>query len=129
MIRDKELLTNLEAEIMQLVWEKGKATVRDVYEAIRSTRPIAYTTVMTVLSKLAEKGVVERSQKGRAYVYRPKVSRKEAAQRSVDKLLHKFFDGSPRALVAHLIDVDAISPDELSSLQKLLNDKKKEGQE
>ena len=129
MIREKELLTNLEAEIMQLVWEKGKATVRDVYEAMRSTRPIAYTTVMTVLSKLAEKGVVERSQKGRAYVYRPKVSRKEAAQRSVDKLLRKFFDGSPRALVAHLIDVDAISPDELSSLQKLLNDKKKEGQE
>ena len=128
-IRDKELLTNLEAEIMQLVWRKGKATVRDVYEAIRSTRPIAYTTVMTVLSKLAEKGVVERSQKGRAYVYRPRVSKKEAAQRSVDKLLNKFFDGSPRALVAHLIDVDAISPNELSSLQQLLKSKKKEGQE
>jgi len=129
MTRDKDILTNLEAEIMQLVWEKGKATVRDVYEAMRSTRSIAYTTVMTVLAKLAEKGIVERSQKGRAYVYRPKVSRKEAAQRSVDKLLHKFFDDSPRSLVAHLIDVDAISPDELSSLQQLLNSKQKESQE
>jgi len=129
MIQGKELLTDLEAEIMRLVWQKGKTTVRDVYEAIRATRPLAYTTVMTVLSKLAEKGIVERSQKGRAYVYRPKVSKKEAAQRSVAKLLHKFFDGSPRALVAHLIDVDAISPSEFSLLQQLLDSKSRESQE
>lgn len=128
MSKDKKLLTDLEAEIMQLVWQKGKATVRDVYETMRSTRPLAYTTVMTVLSKLAEKGVVDRSKKGRAYVYHPKVSKKEATQRSVAKLLQKFFDGSPQALVAHLIDVNAISPDELSSLQQLLDSKQKESQ-
>lgn len=129
MARDKKLLTDLEADVMQLVWQKGSATVRDVYEAIQSTRPLAYTTVMTVLSKLVEKGIVEYSKKERAYVYRPKVSKKEAAQRSVAKLLQKFFNGSPRALVAHLIDVNAISPDELSSLQELLKSKQKESQE
>lgn len=129
MARDKKLLTDLEADVMQLVWQKEKATVRDVYEAIQSTRPLAYTTIMTVLSKLAEKGIVDRSKKGRAYVYRPKVSEKEAAQRSVAKLLQKFFDGSPLALVAHLVDVNAISPDELSSLQQLLDSKQKENQE
>jgi len=61
--------------------------------------------------------------------YRPKISKKEAAQRSVAKVLQKFFDGSPRALVAHLIDANAISPDELSSLQQLLISKQKENQE
>jgi len=129
MMRDKKLLTDLESDIMQLVWQKGSATVRDVYEAIQSTRPLAYTTVMTVLSKLAEKGVVEYSKKGRAYIYRPKISKKEAAQNSIAKLLQKFFNGSPGALVAHLIDVNAISPDELSSLQQLLDSKQKENQE
>lgn len=129
MTQYKKPLTDLEAEIMQFVWQKGKTTVRDVYEAMRATRSLAYTTVMTVLSKLTEKGIVERSKKGRAYVYRPKVSKEEAAQRSVSKLLQKFFDGSPRALVAHLVDVDAISPDELSSLQQLLDSKQKENGE
>jgi len=127
MAKDKKLLTDLEADVMQLVWGKGSATVRDVYKAIQSTRPLAYTTVMTVLSKLAEKGIVERSTKGRAYVYRPKVSKKEVAQRNIAKLTQKFFDGSPRALVAHLIDVEAISPDELLSLsQQLLDSKQRE---
>lgn len=128
MAREKELLTNLEAEIMNIVWEKGKVSVRDVYEVIRSNRTVAYTTVMTVLSNLTEKGVVKRSQKGRAYIYQPSVSKKEAAQYSVDRLLQKFFNGSPRSLVAHLIDIEAISPEELSSLQEMLNSKLEESE-
>ena len=126
MVENKKLLTDLEADVMQLVWQKESVTVRDVYEAIQSTRPLAYTTVMTVLSKLAEKGILECSKQGRAYVYRPKINKKEAAQRNVAKLLQKFFNGSPYALVAHLIDVNAISPDELSSLQRLLDSKQEE---
>ncbi|MBM3236888.1 BlaI/MecI/CopY family transcriptional regulator [Candidatus Poribacteria bacterium] len=125
-IRKQQTLTDLEADVMQVVWQRGQATVRDVYEKLRSTRNLAYTTIMTVMSTLAKKGVVEYSQQGRAYVYRPKISKNEAAQRSVAKVLQKFFDGSPRALVAHLIDANAISPDELSSLQQLLNSKQKE---
>ncbi len=126
MAQTKKLLTDLEADVMQLVWQKGSVTVRDVYEAIQSTRPLAYTTIMTVLSKLAEKDILECLKQGRAYVYHPKVSKKEAAQRNVAKLLQKFFNGSPYALVAHLIDVNAISPDELLSLQRLLDSKQKE---
>ena len=126
MAQNKQLLTDLEADVMRIVWQQERATVREVYEAIQELRPLAYTTVMTVLSKLADKGVVECSKDGRAYVYRPKVSQKEAAQRSLTKLLQKFFDGSPRALIAHLIDVEAITPEELSSLQQLLDSKQKE---
>jgi len=127
--RKQQTLTDLEADVMQVVWQRGQATVRDVYETLRPTRNLAYTTIMTVMSTLAKKGVVEHSKEGRAYVYRPKISKKEAAQRSVAKVLQKFFDGSPRALVAHLIDVNAISLNELSSLQQLLNSKQKENQE
>ena len=124
--RKAQTLTDLEADVMQVVWQRGEATVRDVYEALRANRPLAYTTIMTVLSTLAKKGIVEYSQEGRAYVYRPQISKKEAAQRSVAKILQKFFDGSPRALVAHLIDADAISPDEFESLRQLLNKEKSE---
>ena len=119
--RKQQTLTDLEADVMQVVWQKGQVTVRDVYETLRSTRDLAYTTIMTVLSTLAKKGIVEYFQEGRAYIYRPKISQKEAAQRSVTKVLQKFFDGSPRALVAHLIDADAISQDEFESLRQLLN--------
>jgi len=119
--RKQQTLTDLEADVMQVVWQKGQATVRDVYETLRSTRDLAYTTIMTVLSTLAKKGIVEYFQEGRAYIYRPKISQKEAAQRSIAKVLQKFFDGSPRALVAHLIDADAISQDEFESLRQLLN--------
>jgi len=124
--RKGQTLTDLEADVMQVVWQRGEATVRDVYETLRATRPLAYTTIMTVLSTLAKKSIVEYSKEGRAYVYRPKVSKKEAAQRSVTKVLQKFFDGSPRALVAHLIDADAISPDEFESLRQLLNKKEEQ---
>ena len=119
--RKQQTLTDLEADVMQVVWQKGQVTVRDVYETLRSTRDLAYTTIMTVLSTLAKKGIVEYFQEGRAYIYRPKISQKEAAQRSVTKVLQKFFDGSPRALVAHLIDADVISQDEFESLRQLLN--------
>ncbi|MBC8236355.1 BlaI/MecI/CopY family transcriptional regulator [bacterium] len=125
--RKQQTLTDLEADVMQVVWQKGQVTVRDVYKTLQSKRDLAYTTIMTVLSTLAKKGVVEYFQEGRAYVYRPKISKKEAAQRSIAKVLQKFFDGSPRALVAHLIDADAISQDEFESLRQLLD--KKEDQQ
>jgi predicted transcriptional regulator len=124
--RKQQTLTDLEADVMQVVWQRGQATVRDVYETLRQTHHLAYTTIMTVLSTLAKKGIVEYSQEGRAYVYSPKISQKEAAQRSVTKVLQKFFDGSPRALVAHLIDADAISEDEFESLRQLLNKKEEQ---
>jgi len=120
-------LTDLEADIMQVVWQRGQVTVRDVYETLRPTRSLAYTTIMTVLSTLAKKGIVEYSRQGRAYLYRPNISKKEAAQRSIATVLQKFFDSSPRALVAHLIDADEISPAEFASLRRLFN--KEEGEQ
>lgn len=118
--KKQQVLTDLEADVMQVVWQRGQATVRDVYEMLQPTHSLAYTTIMTVMSTLAKKGIVEYSQEGRAYVYRPKISKKEAAQRSIAKVMQKFFDGSPRALVAHLIDADAISSEEFESLRQLL---------
>lgn len=105
---------------MNVVWKKGKATVRDVYEALRETRPLAYTTVMTVLGTLTKKGILEREMRGRAYIYHPKVSREEALRRNVRYLAGKFFGGSACSLVAHLIEWEGLSPRDLEELRRMI---------
>lgn len=122
-------LTDLETDIMNIVWQQRKVTVRDVYETLRETRPLAYTTVLTVLGTLTEKGVVQREMKDRTYVYRPRVSHKEAVNRSVQYLADKFFEGSARSLAAHMIESQELSPQELEELHRMIEDKLKEGDE
>lgn len=92
----------LELECLRALWPLGQATVREVRRAMAPRRPRAYTTVMTILDRLAQKGVVAREKKGRAWLYRPLLSEEEARAGAVGQLVEHFFDGSTRALAAHL---------------------------
>ena len=95
-------LAPLELDCMNALWPRGEATVRDIQSALSATRPRAYTTIMTILDRLAQKGIVERHKVGRAWVYRPNLSEAEARSRALARVVDGFFDGSAEALRAHL---------------------------
>ena len=122
-------LTDLETDIMNIVWQKGKVTVRDVYESLRETRRLAYTTILTVLGTLTKKGVVHREMKDRTYVYQPRMSHEEAVSRNLQYLAGKFFEGSARSLAAHMIESEDLSRQELETLHSMIEEKLKEENE
>jgi predicted transcriptional regulator len=95
-------LAPLELDCMNTLWPLGEATVRDIREHLAQRRPRAYTTIMTIMDRLACKGIVERSKRGRAYVYRARLSLKEARTQAVGQLVNSFFAGSPEALLEQL---------------------------
>jgi predicted transcriptional regulator len=97
-------LAPLELECMNTLWPLGEASVRDIQAALAPTRPRAYTTIMTIMDRLAQKGIVERRKAGRAYLYRPGLSADQARAHAVAQIVHGFFDGSAEALAAHLSD-------------------------
>jgi len=87
---------------MNALWRLGEATVRDVHAALAASRPRAYTTIMTILDRLAQKGVVERQKSGRAWVYKAQLSADQARTHAVVRLVEGFFQGSTEALVSHV---------------------------
>ena len=98
-------LTQHELEIMKIIWHFGKATVRDVYEAMLVRRKIAYTTVMTTMKTLEQKGhLVRRESSGeRAYVYEPARARQQVISGMVREFVNRVFDGSAEPLMVHLV--------------------------
>jgi len=92
----------LEMEAMKELWRLGEATVREVQERLSFRRPLAYTTVMTLLDRLARKGAAGRRKQGRAHVYYPLFSRDAARDVALDRLTADFFEGSRQSLLAHL---------------------------
>lgn len=95
-------LAPLELDCMNALWPSGEATVREIQQALRPTRPRAYTTIMTILDRLAQKGVVQRRKAGRAWVYRANVSADDARTQAVSQVVEGFFGGSAVALAGHL---------------------------
>jgi BlaI family transcriptional regulator, penicillinase repressor len=87
---------------MNALWRLGEATVRDIHAALAITRPRAYTTIMTILDRLAQKGVVERKKSGRAWLYKANLSADQARTHAVARLVEGFFQGSTEALASHI---------------------------
>jgi predicted transcriptional regulator len=121
-----ETLTDGEQRVMHVLWENGEATVQDVVDALAGTHPLAYTTVMTVLRVLTDKKRVAARREGRAYVYRPLISRAEAQTAVLSQVVRQFFDGSPTALAKHLLDTSDVSLDELEALQREIDENRDE---
>jgi BlaI family penicillinase repressor len=96
-------LAPLELECMTVLWPLGEGTVRDIYRQVAAARPRAYTTIMTIMDRLARKGIVTRRRVGRAYRYQANLSAAEARTSAVEKIVTAFFDGSAEALAAHLV--------------------------
>ena|ERR1700693_427111 len=95
-------LAPLELDCMNTLWPMGQGTVREIRDRLAERRPRAYTTIMTIMDRLARKGVVERRKVGRAYMYRPHLSAEEARTQALGQVIENFFGGSKEALLAHL---------------------------
>jgi len=96
---------------MNALWRLGEATVRDVHSALATTRPRAYTTIMTILDRLAHKRVVERKKAGRAWLYTPNLSAEQARTHAVARLVEGFFQGSTEALASHVMNLSRTGTD------------------
>ena len=114
-------LTDLELDVMNVVWRLNRATVRQIVEALQSFRPLAYTTVQTVLSILTEKKVVEYTCEGRAFVYSAIVQPEGVRKETVKALVDNLFSGSSQSLVLHQIESDSVTTEEAEQLRHLLD--------
>jgi BlaI family transcriptional regulator, penicillinase repressor len=102
-------LAPLELDCMNTLWPMGEGTVREIRERLAERRPRAYTTIMTIMDRLARKGVVERRRSGRAYIYRPNLSCEDARAQALNQIVENFFGGSREALLAELGAVSAVA--------------------
>ncbi|HVG55514.1 MAG TPA: BlaI/MecI/CopY family transcriptional regulator [Vicinamibacterales bacterium] len=116
-------LTPQELAIMKVVWKKDEATVRAVYEALRETRPVAYTTVMTMMRILQEKGYLVRATNDRAHIYRPAKPRQQVIGGMVRDFLDRVFDGASDALLVHLARDNKLTPKQRRMVRQLLDEK------
>ena len=106
---------------MKVVWRLESASVRDVYEALRASRPVAYTTVMTMMKILEEKRYLKKNRADRAYVYRPARPRKQVVGSMVRDFLDRVFDGASRPLLLHLVEQGDLDERERRALRKLID--------
>ena len=115
----KGQLTRLELQIMQVLWNKGPCTVQAVQQSLPG-EPLAYTTVQTILNILQRKGRVKRKLLGKAYEYRPVLSRDKALREAASDMLDRMFGGSVEALLMSLVRSNQLDADKLAKVQKLI---------
>ena len=115
-------LTPQELAIMKVVWRFEKATVRDVYEAMRSTRPVAYTTVMTMMKILEEKGYLKKTVVDRAHLYKPAKPRQQVVGAMVRDFLDRVFDGASDSLLVHLAKDNKLTEKQRRIVKQLIEE-------
>lgn len=120
----KAQLTRLELQIMQVLWSKGPGTVQAVQQSLTG-EPLAYTTVQTMLNILQRKGKVKRKLLGKAYEYRPVLSRDKALREATSDMLDRMFGGSVEALLMSLVKSSQLDADKLAKVQKLIESQDK----
>jgi len=104
---------------MKIVWERGSVTVRDVYEALLERRKVAYTTVMTMMKILEQKGHLRKTQADRAHVYTAAEPQKQVIGAMVRDFVNRVFNGSAEPLLVHLVEENALTPEELEEIARL----------
>jgi len=119
-----EQLTPLELEIMHVLWEEGPANVQTVQQKLK--RPLAYTTVQTMLNILHRKAKVKRTLKDRAYFYKPVVSRTHVTRQHIGDIIDRLFGGSAESLVMSLVETNHLTAKKLARLQRLLEENRHE---
>ena len=110
---------------MKIVWERDSSTVRDVYETLLERRKVAYTTVMTMMNILEQKGYLKKRQDERAYVYKPSQPQKQVIRSMVREFVNRVFNGSAQPLLVHLVEDEGLTEKELAELVRLAGRKPK----
>jgi BlaI family transcriptional regulator, penicillinase repressor len=122
MRRPSQTLTPQELEIMKVVWDHGPATVRDVYEALRTRRRIAYTSVLTMMNVLERKGHLRKRAEGRSFRYQPARPRTQVVKAMVREFLDRVFGGSAQPLLVHLVEDRQLTDDDLRELARRIRE-------
>jgi BlaI family transcriptional regulator, penicillinase repressor len=118
-------LGSLQSEVMEIVWERGEATVAAVVETISRRRAVTYTTVLVAMQKLSHTGWLKHRAEGRAYVYSPAKSREQASGGVLKDLLQSAFGGDPRLLLSQLLDAKPMNREQLDELRRLIDERRK----
>jgi BlaI family penicillinase repressor len=116
----KPTLTEQELLIMKVIWKLDTATVRQVYETMLEHRRIAYTTVMTMMNILEQKGYLKKEQGERAYVYQPTQPQKTVIRSMVREFLDRVFNGSAEPLLAHLVEDRRLTENDLEEIRRTI---------
>jgi predicted transcriptional regulator len=124
--KKSKTLTEAELRLMDVLWQKGQATVAEVTEALPPP-PLAYNTVLTTMRILEQKGYVSHQEEGRAYVYHPLIERDDAANSAVGQLVSRFFGNKSGALALRLVEEERPSDEELQRLKKLIEQYEEQG--
>ncbi len=122
MRKPSSTLTPQELAIMKVVWRLDRATVRGVYEMLRKTRAIAYTTVMTMMNVLEDKGYLEKTSDGRAHVYTPTKPRQQVVGAMVRDFIDRVFDGASGSLLLHLAKDSKLTERQRKAVQKIIQE-------
>ena len=125
MKRKKAVLTDMELELMQVVWQGGPATVRQVWEDLGKRRKIAYTTVLTMMGILEHKGHLKKKAGERAYIYSPAKPQTQVVGHMVQDFVNRVFRGSAKPLLVHLIENPSIGQEDLLEVERLLQARRK----
>jgi predicted transcriptional regulator len=113
-------LTEAELRIMRILWARGESLVSDLVAALPDEAPLAYTSVLTTVRILEQKGYVEHRQEGRAFLYRPRVAEHEASRSEVNHMLHRFFGNSRERLLLTLLGEGDMTSEELQRLKNVI---------
>ncbi len=114
-------LGKVQLQIMQVLWERGEATAREITDALNRTAPVAHSTTQTLLRKLEDKGAVAHESRDRVFVFRPLSRQSEVSESAARDLLTRVFGGSVYGLVSHLLKHEHISDDEMRRLRALID--------
>ncbi len=121
----KHRLAELQLAIMQVLWERGAATVAEVHSSLRRARPLAYTTISTMLTRMERNGQVKHRRDGRVLVYRPAIQKTTVSRSMVGDLAAGLFGGDVTQMVSHLLEGRDVSAKELTRLKELIGEKER----
>ena len=122
--RKSPILTEAELRLMEVLWQKGPATVQQVQQELPEKSPLAYNSVLTTIRILEKKGYVKHAKDGRAFVYTPLVERQEATRSEIRRLVNRFFGSSHELLVLNILEDRSVDAAELKRLRKMLEGSK-----
>src|SRR5882762_4008047 len=117
--------TEVELELLRVLWDKGEATVRELYEVVSQQRSLGYTSVLKTLQIMTEKGLVERTEQGKAHLYRAAASQEQTQSQLLRDLSTRLFAGSAAQLAMHALSMETVDSDELRAIAQLIDTKRR----
>ncbi|MES2179703.1 MAG: BlaI/MecI/CopY family transcriptional regulator [Gemmatimonadota bacterium] len=117
---DQHQLTDLQTSILRLLWQRGEATVAEIWEELYAERGLAQTTIATIVARLQRRGILARRNKDRQFVYRPLITEADVQHSMVKELTERLFDGDVTALVSHLIADRDMTPGDLERVRQMI---------